>query len=169
MRESQHLVFGLRLVRRIFEETLTHRNPNQKSATLRRSFSSNESAPANRKKGFYTNRNPNKQEDSMHFCMNRFRTLNSFQIFKIKIKKSRTYSGWCSFQGISNNTTLMQIQSGRTVHLKIPNPKCRLYWCLIEFIGWSCCQSGWYFRPALWTIAPLTFSLVCSPSPFQCE
>jgi hypothetical protein len=33
--ESQHLVFGLPLVRRI------------------------ENAPANRKKGFYTNRNPN--------------------------------------------------------------------------------------------------------------
>jgi hypothetical protein len=34
MRESQHLDFGLRLVRRIFEETLTSRNPNQNSATL---------------------------------------------------------------------------------------------------------------------------------------
>ncbi len=34
MRESQQLVFGLRLVRRIFEETLTSRNTNQNSATL---------------------------------------------------------------------------------------------------------------------------------------
>jgi hypothetical protein len=34
MRESQHLVFGLRLVRRIFEGTLTPCNPNQKSATF---------------------------------------------------------------------------------------------------------------------------------------
>jgi hypothetical protein len=35
MRESQQLFFGLCLVRRIFEETLTSRNPNQNSATWR--------------------------------------------------------------------------------------------------------------------------------------
>jgi hypothetical protein len=29
----------------------------------------------------------------IHFCMKRLRTLNSSQIFKIKIKKSKTYSG----------------------------------------------------------------------------
>jgi hypothetical protein len=34
MRESQQLFFGLRLVRRILEETQTSRNPNQNSATL---------------------------------------------------------------------------------------------------------------------------------------
>ncbi len=28
-----------------------------------------------------------------------------------------------------------------------PNPKCRLYWCLIEFIDWRCTQSCWYFQP----------------------
>ncbi len=49
-------------MRRIFEETLTSRNPNQNSATHWRIFSSNKSPPANRKKGFYTNRNPNKHE-----------------------------------------------------------------------------------------------------------
>jgi hypothetical protein len=53
-RESQQLFYGLRLVRRIFEENLTFRNPNQNSATLWRIFSLNKSAPANRKKGFYT-------------------------------------------------------------------------------------------------------------------
>jgi hypothetical protein len=62
MRESQQLVIGLRLARRIFEETLASHHPNQTSATLWRIFSLNKSAPANRKKGFYTNRNPNKQE-----------------------------------------------------------------------------------------------------------
>ncbi len=30
-------------------------------------------------------------------------------------KKLKTYSGWCPFKGLSNDTTLMQIQSGRTV------------------------------------------------------
>ncbi len=28
---------------------------------------------------------------------------------------------------------------------KTPNPKCRLYWCLIEFIDWRHSQSCWYF------------------------
>ncbi len=27
--------------------------------------------------------------------------------------------------------------------------KCRLYWCLIEFIDWRYSQSCWYFRPLL--------------------
>jgi hypothetical protein len=49
---------------------------------------------------------------------------------------------------------------------KAPNPKCRLYWCLIEFIDRRYSQSCWYFRPALWTFSPLTFSLVNSPPPF---
>jgi hypothetical protein len=62
MRESQQLFFGLQLVRRIFEETLTSRNPNQNSATLWRIFSSNKSEPANLKKVFYTNRVSKKQE-----------------------------------------------------------------------------------------------------------
>jgi hypothetical protein len=35
-------------------------------------------------------------------------------IFKSEIKKLKTYSGWCPFKGLSNDTTLMQIQSGRT-------------------------------------------------------
>ncbi len=29
--------------------------------------------------------------------------------------------------------------------IKISNPKCRLYWCLIEFIDWRYSQSCWYF------------------------
>jgi hypothetical protein len=49
--------------------------------------------------------------------MKRLRTLKFFQIFKTEIKKSKTYSSIC-FLGLSNDTTLMQIQSGRTVPLK---------------------------------------------------
>jgi hypothetical protein len=48
---------------------------------------------------------------------------------------------------------------------KTPNPKCRLYWCLIEFRDWRYSQSWWYFRPLLWSSAPLTFSLVHYPHP----
>ncbi len=33
------------------------------------------------------------------------------------------------------------------ISIKTPNPKCRLYWCLIEFVYWRYSQSCWYFRP----------------------
>jgi hypothetical protein len=65
----------------------------------------------------HANREPNKQEDWIQFCMKRLRTLKSLKIFKSEIKKLKTYSGWCPFKGLSNDTTLMQIQSGRTVPL----------------------------------------------------
>jgi hypothetical protein len=46
-----------------WENIPTFRNPNQNSAALWRIFSTNKSAPANRKKGFYTNhRDPNNRE-----------------------------------------------------------------------------------------------------------
>jgi hypothetical protein len=44
------------------------RNPNQNRAALWQVFSSNESAPANRKTGFYANREPNKQEVGFIFA-----------------------------------------------------------------------------------------------------
>ncbi len=37
--------------------------------------------------------------------------------------------------------------------------------CIIEFIDWRYSQSCWYFRPLLWTSAPLSFSLVHLPPP----
>ncbi len=49
------------------------------------------------------------------------------------------------------------------ISIKTPYPKCRLYWCLIEFIDRIYSQSCWYFQPLLWTSAPLTFSLVHLP------
>ncbi len=33
--------------------------------------------------------------------------------------------------------------------IKTQNPKCRLYWCLIDFIDWRYSQACWYFRPLL--------------------
>jgi hypothetical protein len=38
--------------------------------------------------------------------MKRLRTWKLFQIFSTEIKKSKTYGGWCPFQGLSNGTTL---------------------------------------------------------------
>ncbi len=54
------------------------------------------------------------------------------------------------------------------ITIKTPNPKCRLYWCLTEFVDWRYSQLCWYFRPLLWTSAPLIFSLVhlLPPPPF---
>ncbi len=51
------------------------------------------------------------------------------------------------------------------ISIKTPHPKCRLYWCLIEFIDWRYRQSCWYFRPLLWTSATLTFSWFANPPP----
>jgi hypothetical protein len=35
------------------------------------------------------------------------------------------------------------------ISTKTPNPKCRLYWCLIELIFWRYSQSCWYFPSLL--------------------
>ncbi len=82
----------------------------------------------------HANRDPNKQEDSRPFCMKWLRTLKLFQIFRTKIKKSKTYSGLYPFQGLSNGTPLMQIQSGRTVPLKVPSGQKRSAW---EWYHWK--------------------------------
>ncbi len=105
-------------------------NRNQKRAWLWWIFSSSNSAPANGKTGFYANRT--EQAGGWdHFCMERLRTLNSYKIFKIKNKKIKTYSGWCPFKVLSNDTTLMQIQSDWTVPL-ILGPSVE-----IGEIGWN--------------------------------
>ncbi len=41
--------------------------------------------------------------------------------------------------------------------IKTQNPRCRLSWCLIEFIEWRHRPSCWYFRPFLWTDASIPF------------
>jgi hypothetical protein len=53
-------------------------NPNHNSAALWRILKKNKSAPANRKKGFYTNRDPNKQGGWIYFCMKRLRAFKVF-------------------------------------------------------------------------------------------
>jgi hypothetical protein len=78
-------------VRRIFEETLATRNPNQNSRTI---FSSNKSAPANRKN--YTNRVPKKQEVVGGFsCLKRFKTLDS----RSKLKNQKPIAVDVLFKG----------------------------------------------------------------------
>jgi hypothetical protein len=41
------------------------------------------------------------------------------------------------------------------ITVKTPNPKCRLYLCLIEFIDWRYSQSCWYFSTQLCELLPL--------------
>jgi hypothetical protein len=65
MRERHQLFFGLRLAGK---KISSFRNPNQNRAALWQIFSSNESAPNNRKTAFYANREPNKQEIGFNFA-----------------------------------------------------------------------------------------------------
>ncbi len=64
MQERDQLFFGLRFEIKEFQ----HPAIQTKIAALWRIFSSNKSAPANRKTRFYTNRDPNKQEDGFIFA-----------------------------------------------------------------------------------------------------
>ncbi len=84
------LFFGLRLVRRIFQD----RNPNQNRGALWRFFSTNKSAPANGKKRLCTNRDPNKQEVGFFFVWvgSELWSLFKYSKLKLKIKKLMSFS-----------------------------------------------------------------------------
>jgi hypothetical protein len=110
MRERHQLFFGLRLTGK---KIPSFRNPNQNRAALWQIFSVRQ--PIGRQDSMQTVNRTSRRLDS--FFMKRLRTLNSYQIFKIKNKKLKTYSGSCPFKELSNDTSLMQIQSGRTVLL----------------------------------------------------
>jgi hypothetical protein len=47
---------------------------------------------------------------------------------------------------VIKGTIMRTVNTIDEISIKAPNPKCRLYWCLIEFID---SQSCWYFRPLL--------------------
>jgi hypothetical protein len=58
----------------------TSKLSNQNRAALWQIFSSNESAPANRKTGFYANRDPNKQEVGFIFAVSSTELRSPFNI-----------------------------------------------------------------------------------------
>jgi hypothetical protein len=63
-----------------------------------------------------------------------------------------TRSQWNPVDGFFTSSFLIRIHFQMFMQccgseMKTPNPKCRLYWCLIEFIDWRFSQSCWYFRP----------------------
>ncbi len=84
----------------------------------------------------------------------------------ISAEKTKTMaSAACTYCKHAKSST---VSATTQITIKTPNPKCRLYWCLLEFIHiyWRFSQSSWYFKPLLWTSAPLTFSVVHLPTPF---
>ncbi len=87
MWERYQLFFGLRLMSKEFQHFAIQTKIEQRQPTGRQDSMQNV---------FRTCRG------WIHFCIERLRTLKSFQIFKTEIKKSKTYSGWCSFQGLSS-------------------------------------------------------------------
>ena len=60
-------------------------------------------------------------------------------------------------------------QSMGQISIKTPNPKCRLYWCLIEFIDWRYSQSCRYFRPSFANCWPSNILSGKSLPPFQSQ
>ncbi len=64
----------------------------------------------------------------------------------------------------SFSVIILQLQGHGLSNYKDTTTKCRLHWCLIEFIDWRHSQHVGIFYPVLWAIATLTFSLVHLPS-----
>jgi hypothetical protein len=50
---------------------------------------------------------------------------------------------------------------------KTPNPKCRLYWCLIEFKDWRYSQSCWFFLTSC-KLSSLYLLSSSPPPPLPC-
>jgi hypothetical protein len=106
-------------------------NPYQNSALLWWIFSSNKSAPANSKKEFYTNRDPNKQEVGFIFVWSGSELWSLLKYSEQKLKNQKPIAVDVLFQAFPMvPCTLMQIQSGRTVPLnKCPVNVIVHAWC----------------------------------------
>ncbi len=63
--------------------------PKQNRAALWRIFSSNKSVPAKRKKGFYANRDPNKQEVGIIFAWSGSELWSLFKYSRVKLKNQK--------------------------------------------------------------------------------
>ena len=83
MPESQQLCFEFRIVSRIFQ------HPAIQNKKMKRIFSANKCAPANRKKGSYTNHDPNKQEVGFIFVWSGSELWSIFIYSKLKLKNQK--------------------------------------------------------------------------------
>ncbi len=68
--------------------------------------------------GFYATRDPNKQEVGFNFALSGLELWSCFKYSVLKLKNQKHIVVNVLLKGLSNGTTLMQIQSGRTVPLK---------------------------------------------------
>ncbi len=122
-------------------------------------------------------RQPIGRKDSIQTVIRTSRRLDSFlyeadQNFEVffkyskQIKKSKTFSGWCPFQGLSNGTTHMQGQSGRTVLLKIQKDQKEKKTKWGPFLAAECGEVQFFLYP---TLLPQYISKkeTCACSQFQ--
>jgi hypothetical protein len=90
MREKHQLFFGLRLVSKEFQQPTIQTKPNQKEKHFGGFLNQIKvRQPIGRQDSMQTVIQTSRRLDS--FCMERLRILNSFQIFKSEIKKSKTF------------------------------------------------------------------------------
>ncbi len=83
-----------------------------------RMFSSNKSAPASRKTGFYASRDPKKQEVGLIFTWSNSELWSLFKYSRVKFKNQNSLVVDVLFKAYPIVPLLMQIQSGQTVPLK---------------------------------------------------
>ncbi len=85
-----------------------------------------------------------------------------------KVLKNRTLlsfkSDWFYFRIMCSLKFLSVMVHYGLINYKDIKTKCRLYWCLIEFIDWRYSQSCWYFRPSFVNYLPANL-LSGSPPP----
>ncbi len=67
----------------------------------------------------HANTDPNKQVVGLIFAWSDWELCTLIKYWRSKIKNKKTSRIWCSFRGLSNGTTLMQIKYGRTVPLRL--------------------------------------------------
>ncbi len=74
-------------------------------------------------------------------------------------------SGDSALQAIQHLFQDHWIVDSGPIYYKTPNPKCRLYCCLIEFIDQRYSQSCWYFRPVFFNFCPSSLLWLSLPPP----
>ncbi len=98
-----------------------------------------------------------------------WKMMTSFCLANFQHQPPPPPSGYrSSFHKSHSTHTHAIVGSMDQISIKTPNPKGRIYWCLLEFIDWMSC---WYFRPLLWTSAALPSLVHLPPSlpPSLCE
>jgi hypothetical protein len=92
MQERHQLFFELWLVSKEFQHPAIQTKIEQQYGGF---FISKKSAPANRKTGFYANRDSNKQEVGFTFAWSGSELWSLFKHLEVKLKKSKTFSSLC--------------------------------------------------------------------------